>query len=78
MARHPSGRVQMQRSAVPGQLHILEACTNLVDWERIRVAVDHGDGRFTFEDANAARRPIRFYRVRRLYQRVNCMPGHCR
>ena len=53
----------MQWSAVHGRLYILEASTNLVDWERIGVAVDRGDGKFTFEDANAARFPNRFYRA---------------
>jgi hypothetical protein len=51
----------MQWFAMQGRLYILEAFTNLVDWERIGVAVDHCDGLFTFEDANAARFPNRFY-----------------
>ena len=47
----------------PGPAYILEASTNLVDWERIGVAVDRGDGMFSFEDANATRFPKRFYRI---------------
>jgi hypothetical protein len=36
---------------------------DLVNWETIGVAVDHGDGSFTYEDANASRFPQRFYRM---------------
>jgi uncharacterized delta-60 repeat protein len=58
-----NGRVQMQFSGEPGPVYILEASTNLVNWEMIGVAVDHGDGTFTFEDPDAARFPNRFYRL---------------
>jgi len=34
-----------------------------VDWEMIGVALDHGDGTFEFEEADAARFRGRFYRV---------------
>jgi hypothetical protein len=63
VARHSNGRVQIQWSAVQDRQCFLEASTNLVDWERIGAAVDHGDGTFTFEDANAGRFPNRFYRA---------------
>ncbi len=53
----------MQFLAERGPAYILEASTNLVDWEMIGVAADHGDGAFTFEDANAARFPNRYYRL---------------
>ena len=59
----PNGRVQLQFSAEPGRVYIVEASTNLVDWEKIGVAMDQGDGTFTFEDANAAQFPNRFYRL---------------
>jgi hypothetical protein len=55
VARHPNGRVQMQWSAVQGRHYILEASTNLVDWERISEAVEDSDGMFTLEDAGNAR-----------------------
>jgi len=61
--RHPNRRVRMQWSAVPDRRYVLETSTDLVHWERIGVAVCPGDGRFTFEDANAARFPNRFYRI---------------
>ena len=63
VARHTNGRMRIQFWAESGPVYILEASMNLVDWQRIGVAVDHGDGRFTFEDANAARFPNRFYRM---------------
>ena len=44
-------------------LYVLEASTNLVNREKIGIAVDHGDGTFSFEDANASRFPNRFYRI---------------
>jgi uncharacterized delta-60 repeat protein/uncharacterized repeat protein (TIGR02543 family) len=59
----PDGRVRMQFVADLGPLYTVEASTNLVDWEAIGVATDHGDGTFTFEDANAPGFPNRFYRV---------------
>jgi uncharacterized delta-60 repeat protein len=63
MDRQPNGRVHLQFSAQPGPVHILEASTNLVDWEMIGVAVGHGDGAFEFDDPNAAKLPNRFYRL---------------
>jgi hypothetical protein len=63
VTRDSNGRVQMQLSAEPGRLHILEASTNLVDWDMIGVATEQADGSFAVEDANAGRFPNRFYRV---------------
>jgi parallel beta-helix repeat protein len=57
------GKAQLRFSGLAGQIHIVEASTNLADWEMIGVAVDQGDGSFEFEDANAARIPNRFYRI---------------
>ena len=58
-----NGRAQVQFSAERGLTYVVEASTNLVDWEMIGVAVDHGDGTFDFEDSNAARFPSRYYRL---------------
>ncbi len=63
IVRQPDGRVQLQLSREPGRLYILEASTNLVDWEMIGVADDHGDGTFGLEDPNGGKFPSRFYRV---------------
>ncbi len=59
----PGAKGRFSFTGAAYRLHVVEASTNLADWERIGVAVDHGDGRFTFEDANAGRCPNRFYRV---------------
>jgi hypothetical protein len=50
-------------SAPQGSVYILEASTNLVDWEKIGVAVDWGSGDFECEDTKASQVPARFYRV---------------
>ncbi len=63
IALQPKGQVQMHFSGQPRAIHILEASTNLVDWEMIGVATDRGEGTFSFEDPNWARFPKRFYRV---------------
>ncbi len=59
----PGGSVQMQFCGQPGPVHILEATTNLVDWEMIGVAVHKGDGTFTVEDIHAPRFTSRYYRL---------------
>jgi hypothetical protein len=63
VARQSNGWVELQFAANPGPLYLLEASTNLVDWEMIGVAHDRGNGSFEFEDSNAARSPNRFYRI---------------
>jgi parallel beta-helix repeat protein len=62
--RHqPNGHVQLQFAAERGLVCIVEASTNLADWERIGIGLDHGDGTFIFDDPDAARFPNRFYRL---------------
>jgi uncharacterized delta-60 repeat protein len=64
VTRHQSnGRVQLGFAAERGVIYTLGASTNLVSWETIGIAVDHGDGTFEFEDPNAARFLNRFYRI---------------
>jgi hypothetical protein len=63
LTRHSDGKVTMEFSAPDGQVYAVEASTNLVDWERIGVAVRTGQGAFEFEDPDAARWPARFYRL---------------
>jgi len=62
LACRPDGTVRVSFASTAGQVHIIQASTNLIDWEMIGVATDHGDGSFDFEDANAWRFPSRFYR----------------
>lgn len=61
--RRPNGRFQMRFHAPPGFVYIVEASTNLLDWEKIGVATDAGAGDFDFEDGNASQTPGRFYRL---------------
>ena len=60
------GHVRMQFRGEAGQRHLVEASTNLVDWEVIGVAVEPGDGSYEFEDHQARMAPSRFYRIKRV------------
>ena len=63
LTRQPGGRAQLQFAGESGRRYIIEASTNLIDWEMIGVAAGEADGSFAFEDARSARFPSRFYRV---------------
>lgn len=63
LKHQPDGKAQLGFSSLAGQVHIVEASTNLVHWETIGVASEQADGTFTFDDPNAARFPNRFYRI---------------
>jgi hypothetical protein len=63
VTRQANGKLRMHFSAPQGFVYILEASTNLVDWERIGVAQDGGSGGFDFEDVTASQVPARFYRL---------------
>jgi len=60
---HPGGTVELQFSAPAGPVYLVEASTNLVDWEAIGAATKQPDGSFEFDDPGAAKLPNRFYRV---------------
>ena len=66
LQRQPDGKMNFKFAGSMGWLQIVEASTNLVDWEMIGVLADEGNGLFEFEDANAAKFPGRFYRVKQL------------
>jgi choice-of-anchor C domain-containing protein len=61
--RHGNGKVRMEFSAPDGWIYLVEASTNLVDWEKIGVAIQSGPGEFEFEDPGDVRLPTRFYRI---------------
>ncbi|MBI3849394.1 MAG: immunoglobulin domain-containing protein [Verrucomicrobia bacterium] len=63
LSRNANGKLRMHFTAPPGPVYVIEASTNLIDWEKIGVATDGGSGEFEFEDANAPRMPTRFYRI---------------
>lgn len=58
-----NGRLQMHFSAPRGPVYLIEASTDLVQWQRIGVARPREEGEFEFEDTQAARWPRRFYRI---------------
>ncbi|MDD5139086.1 MAG: FG-GAP-like repeat-containing protein [Verrucomicrobiales bacterium] len=60
---HANGKIHLNFSGMHQQIYIIEASTNLVDWEKIGVAKDQGDGTFDFDDLNAVKMSGRFYRV---------------
>jgi hypothetical protein len=62
--RPASGKVQIRFSGGTGRTHIVEASTNLQDWELIGAAREENQGQFQFEDPNSAAIQSRFYRVR--------------
>ena len=63
--KHTSkGHAQLQFDGSTASTFIIEASTNLVDWEMIGLGAPLSDGQFQFEDAQAASFPRRFYRVR--------------
>jgi choice-of-anchor C domain-containing protein len=63
MLRQSNGQMRMKFSAPEGQRCLIEASTNLVDWETIGAASEGGPGEFEFADPDAAKLPARFYRV---------------
>jgi glucuronoarabinoxylan endo-1,4-beta-xylanase len=63
VTRQSNGRMWLEFTGEAGHLYVLQASTNMISWEVIGVAVDHGDGTFRFEDPGAAVHPNRFYRV---------------
>ena len=58
-----NGKMHLNFSGLRHQIYIIEASTNLVEWEKIGVAQDQGDGTFDFDDASASPNPARYYRV---------------
>ncbi len=63
LRRQADGKLRMGFSAPQGFVYVLEASTNLVDWEKIGVATDCGFGQFECEDVKASQMSTRFYRV---------------
>ena len=63
IAPQANGRVRLQFTAKRGPVYIVEASTNLADWEAIGVAKEAGDGWFEFEGLQTGRTPAQFYRI---------------
>ena len=58
-----NGKMHLNFSGMHQQVYIIEASTNMVDWQMIGVAQDQGDGTFNFDDADAPQIPQRYYRI---------------
>ena len=61
--RQANGKMRLHFNAKRGPVYVIEVSTNLVDWEKVGVAADDGNGLFEFEDANSTRAAARFYRI---------------
>jgi hypothetical protein len=60
------GRVRLELAGESTAHQLIEASTNLMDWQPIGVATERTPGMFEFTDPGAAGAPARFYRVRSL------------
>src|SRR5262249_6658100 len=63
LTRDINGNALMRFSVVPGKDYVIEASTNLLDWEVIGILESSGKSALDFEDVEATRFPARFYRV---------------
>jgi len=63
LKRQANGRLQMQVEGAANQVYLIEASTNLTDWQLIGTATLPPDGSLEFEDAEAPQHQSRFYRV---------------
>lgn len=59
-----NGNPLLEFSADEGRTYVIEASTNLSDWDAIGNADLQGQGMFQFEDDSASGLPARYYRVR--------------
>lgn len=63
VTHQPDGKMHLRFIGESGKLQIIEASSNLLDWQKIGVATEVGNGWFEFEDAKAPAMPSRYYRV---------------
>lgn len=61
--RQADGKFKVHATGAAGRIHIVEASTDLVTWERIGVARRNAAGEFEFEDSRASQFNGRFYRI---------------
>jgi hypothetical protein len=61
--RKANGRVKWQFSGSPAGVYVVEASTNLLDWEAVGSALSDFTGRMEFEDQNSTKLPFRYYRI---------------
>jgi hypothetical protein len=63
VSRDADGKARLQCSGEPGGMYVIEASSNLRDWETIGAAAAASDGTFQFEDRSTTTYRTRFYRV---------------
>ena len=63
LKRQTNGRLQIQIEGAANQAYLIEASTNLTDWQAVGLAKINEDGSFEFEDPEAPNHQSRFYRV---------------
>jgi hypothetical protein len=63
VARRSNGKMHIEFSGTSGNVWLVQASTNLQEWQTIGIAVDPGDGSFQYEDSAASTVPNRFYRI---------------
>jgi hypothetical protein len=61
--RSDNGRLRVQIQGAAAQVCVVEASTNLLDWEIVGTVTLPADGAWEFEDAEAGNHLRRFYRV---------------
>jgi hypothetical protein len=61
--KQSDGKMHLNFSGIHQQIYIIEASTDLVNWQMIGVAQDQGDGTFNFDDVPSTQLPTRYYRV---------------
>jgi len=63
MARFNAGAALLQFSANPARTYVIQASSDLKQWEEIGVAEDAGGGNFEFAEREPIEAPARYYRV---------------
>jgi arylsulfate sulfotransferase len=63
IVEYEDGKPNLVFSANPARTYIVEASTNLVQWEELGTSEHDGSGNFHFEDMEAGDFPARYYRV---------------
>ncbi len=58
-----NGVIQLRFSGEAGQVHVIEASSDLVNWQEIGVAAGAANGSFEFEDREAGALSHRYYRI---------------
>jgi hypothetical protein len=61
--RGPNGAINLHFSGAAGQTYLVQSSTNLKNWAVLGTADDLGNGSFEFGDLEAAKSPVRFYRI---------------